>query len=953
MPKLPCPDELWPAFSELLDEVLDLPLSRRAAWLAALGPEHAEVVPWLSKVMAADGNVTGAGFMNTLSAEPLEDSDFSPGQSVGPYLLERRLGDGGMGEVWLATRSDGTLTRRVALKLPHRYLFAGVLRRRFERERDILAALSHPNIAHLYDAGVDDQQHPFLAMEWVDGVSLGEHCANLKVPLQSRLDLFLQILDAVGYAHGRLIAHRDIKPSNILVTREHSIKLLDFGIAKLLTGAASDGATQLTQADTRLATPDYAAPEQLAGEAVTVAVDIYALGVVFYELLSGGRPFPRHFRRAGELPPPRASAHIRSGFAVSVGGMTERQLRRALSGDLDAIAAKALETRAADRYQSAAEFAADIHNSLAHRPIAARRVGVPLLTAKFLRRHWLGAAMSFSLLLALIGGSAGIAWQALRVEREAQRATTIKNFLIDVFRASDPRIAEGKPRGEITARELLDISADRIDSSFALEPETQIELLGVTADIYRELDETRRSSKLYARESELARGHYGANDPHTIDGLLGEAWNANIDADYTRALALVAQVDPLIRAARLDTSASRARWYMVRGEALSSDAERHTEARHDLEQAAELFSQTAPNDPLYPDVLIDLGATALEESQFAISAGYYRRAISAALSNRESGGDLLLANAGLALALKDQGDFAGAASAFAKGTATAERSYGRASRSYWAIASDWAKFRYDRGEREPALNAFAVLIDTLPKSREAFRSASDAIEGAQVLRKYGRILATDGQGATAIAYLQRAQTMAKTSALHTIDAVRFEFDLAKAYEAGNLDAEARAAYLDVIRQFAGKGGGAAPLAIAQERFGRFLLRHEDFDGARLQFEESLRLSTGRVTEAALLAQAGLSAVAAARADPRIAGEASLRAMAQLEQLDGFYDIRIQPYVWQVRARALKLGGDLPAARALAQRALEAERRYYGPESVDRRSTEVLVQEIDRLAQPHP
>src|SRR5208283_2832525 len=288
MTKLPCPPELWPAFSALLDEALELAESERPRWLSALGAEHAAVRPWLVRVIARDGNTVRAGFMESPST-PDPAPEFSAGQVIGPYVLERPLGSGGMGEVWLAARRDGMLNRQVALKLPYSHIIAGVLRRRFERERDILAALSHPHIAQLYDVGLAESKYPYLSMEWVDGVELNQHCAAAKLTLDHRLDLFLQILDAVGYAHGRLIAHRDLKPSNILVTKQGRIKLLDFGIAKLLSTEADSGSTQLTRIGSCMATPGYAAPEQLAGEPITAAVDLYALGVVLHELLTGGR----------------------------------------------------------------------------------------------------------------------------------------------------------------------------------------------------------------------------------------------------------------------------------------------------------------------------------------------------------------------------------------------------------------------------------------------------------------------------------------------------------------------------------------------------------------------------------------------------------------------------------------------------------------------------------------
>jgi tetratricopeptide (TPR) repeat protein len=426
--------------------------------------------------------------------------------------------------------------------------------------------------------------------------------------------------------------------------------------------------------------------------------------------------------------------------------------------------------------------------------------------------------------------------------------------------------------------------------------------------------------------------------------MLGEAWNANINADYPRALTLLAQSDPLIRAAGLDGSAFRARWYMVKGEALAADAGKREEAEKSLAVAAQLFAAAAPDHPLYPDVLIDLGAMALEDFRFAASADYYRRALSVGTQNPELSGKVLLANAGLALALKNQGDFAGAQAAFSAGTASAERSYGRDSRSYWAIASDWARFRYDRGEREPALDAFASLVAALPTSRDKYRSASDALEGSQVLRKFGRCLATDGQGARAIELLLLAQELGRTSALHTIDAVRLKFDLAKAYEAGGRPEEARIAYREVLEQFRVQGS-ALQRAIAEERFGRFQLRQGELEGAASQFEAVLKASGESTTEPALYARAGLAALAVRRGDAGTAMKESEQALAGLKSLQGLYDVRIEPYVWSVRARALRLGGDQAGAREFAARSLDAIRRYFDQSSPERGDADALSREV--------
>jgi serine/threonine-protein kinase len=946
MIKLPCPPELWPAFSTLLDEALALPDEELARWFAALGPEHAAVRPYLAKVMATSSVALERPFARPVSLGEAVAGEFAKGQVVGGYLLEQRLGRGGMGEVWLASRQDKTPNRRVALKLPHSSLLAGIPRRRFERERDILAALSHPHIAQLYDAGVADSEHPYLAMEWVDGVSIVEHCAQEKLSIERRLELFLQILDAVGYAHGRLIAHRDLKPNNILVTREGQVKLLDFGIAKLLSSETGHGATELTQMGNCVATPAYAAPEQLAGEPVTAAVDLYALGVILFELLSGGRAF-RETRRPSidRAIVPRPSAQIQPGHAAAMAGLNNRQVRRLLTGDLDAIAVKALQADPAHRYQTAEAFALDIRNSRDHRPITARHISVTSLVLRFVRRHWLGVGLSSALALALVGGIAGVTWQEIRAERETRRATAIKDFLIGVFRASDPRIAADKPRGEITARELLDISAGRIETGFAQTPETQLELLGVTADIYRELDETKRSTALYARETQLARKYYGVGEAHTIDGLLGQAYNANVDGDTAAALRFLDQVDPLIRSAGLDNTVVRARWSMIRGEALAGNAAEVSKAESSLESAVALFSRVAPRDSFYPSALIDLGALALERSAFLTAAAYYRRAASAIATNAQSEGTLLYADSGLALALKNLGDFNGAAAAFADGTNVALRTYGRDSQSYWAIASDRAKFRYERGERQAALQDFADLVQALPLERAAFRNASVALEASQVLRKYGHCLAVDGQGARAVQMLERAHDLLQTSASHTSDPAHLLLDLGRAYEAGGQLQEARDAFMTAIGKMEKQHAPAAQMAGARERWARFLLSQGDLEAAYTQYMEVLRLSEGHRTEPAVLAETGLAAIALARNDVQDALQASEAAVAHLSQLEGYYDIRVEPYAWQIHAKALLLSGNVVNARGFASRSRDAVAKYYDPGSSQVREAEALMQRV--------
>src|SRR5262245_24312658 len=297
MPSSPGNSDPWDVLNRLLDEALDLPASERDRWLEGLPAEHASLKTRLRELLALAGTSAEPLISPTIPKVALEpegeEADGGPHAAkdvVGPYRLVRRIGVGGMGTVWLAERSDGLITRPVALKLPLLAFQRGAFAERVAREREILAGLNHPNIARLYAAGVALDGQPYLAIEYVEGRSIDQHCRENNLPLEARLRLFLQVARAVAHAHEKNVVHRDIKPTNVLVTPEGEVRLLDFGIAKLLEGGLGRE-TQLTKMVGRAFTPDYASPEQIRGDPVTTASDVYSLGVLLFELLTGVRPY--------------------------------------------------------------------------------------------------------------------------------------------------------------------------------------------------------------------------------------------------------------------------------------------------------------------------------------------------------------------------------------------------------------------------------------------------------------------------------------------------------------------------------------------------------------------------------------------------------------------------------------------------------------------------------------
>ena len=511
------PASLWPEVSKGFDEALGLARDARADWLRQLRSERSEIAAHIECLLDAHER-TGADdplaavpsqlLANAIAAQkPARTAALEAGRMVGPYRLVAPLGEGGMASVWLAEQTVN-MQRRVALKIPHHGLEDAVAAAsRYAKERDVLASLEHAHIARLYDAGVSAEGLPYLAMEWIDGITICRYADEHRLDVAKRVALFRQVLEAVRFAHARLVIHRDIKPSNILVTAEGQVKLLDFGIAHLLERS---GDVDIGAGDARALTPECASPEQLAGGALGTTSDVYSLGVVMYELLCGQRPYhldvlgARDARswhdalmKAIVLPPSRLA--IEKAIA-SARQATPRLLQRRLAGDLDAIVLKALQKEATSRYESVESLGAELDRWQRGWPVQARRATPRYLAGRFLLRHrvevattaavavalavGLGLAAGTVIAIVLALGLGGALWLARQARQEARKAQAVQDFVIRLFTASDPEHARGR---EVSAKELLDRGAKRLDTELQDQPTVLARLHQEIGRIYVQL----------------------------------------------------------------------------------------------------------------------------------------------------------------------------------------------------------------------------------------------------------------------------------------------------------------------------------------------------------------------------------------------------------------------------------------------------------------------------------
>ena len=525
----------WQRVSGHLDRALDLPPPERDACLAELRAADPETAADVESMLAEHRVLSAEGFLDIAASLPSPDPPLA-GITIGAYTLVSPVGHGGMGTVWLAERSDGRFEGQAAVKLLNTALVGRSAEERFKREGTILARLTHPHIARLIDAGVTAGGRPYLVLEHVAGRHINQYCNDERLGIEQRIRLLIDVLAAVAHAHANLVVHRDLKPSNVMVTRDGQVKLLDFGIAKLLEAndQVSDPSA-LTMDAGHLLTPKHAAPEQVTGGRITTATDVYSLGVLLYELLSGAHPTsvdartPAGFVKAiTDTEPTPLSAAVRASMEPEAvnrladeRATTPDRLRRMLRGDLDTILGKALKKNPAERYVSAAEFADDLRRYLDDEPIAARPDASVYRAAKFVRRHRhvLAAAMAGVLLVVLL-----IAFYTVRLKAErdrarlqADKAAKVSELLTGLFTGADPYRTPGEK--DPTVRNLLDSGAERIARELADQPELQAEMFTVIGRTYERMGLRARALPLLEQAVAIGRRALGPEHVHLAQSL--------------------------------------------------------------------------------------------------------------------------------------------------------------------------------------------------------------------------------------------------------------------------------------------------------------------------------------------------------------------------------------------------------------------------------------------------
>jgi len=926
--------ERWAAAATLFERLAEAPAAERDTVLYRLASEAPEVHELVLRMLRADltgDPVLDRGIENL--AHLIEDAGTAIareesaaqaiGRRMGPYRIIREAGRGGMGIVYLAERDDPQFHQVVALKCLPSSLASADMMSRFLRERRILAALQHPNIAQLHDGGFTDTGEPYFAMEYVEGEPITDYCDARRLTVDDRLHLFLTVCDAVQYAHQHLTVHRDLKPSNVLVTSDGHVKLLDFGIAKLLDDpiARRDPETITTHA----LTPEYASPEQLRGDAVTAASDVFSLGVLCFELLTGRRPFPSEpgplgtIRAVLDADPARASVAAAEAVRDARGTVAEdtigraaarssspSSLRRRLRGDLDTILEKTLHKEPGERYASVQALADDVRSHLAGRPVLARPQSRYYRTAKFTRRHRIGVAATAALAASLLIGISATAWQARRAQRErdaaqaeAAKAQRVTEFLVDIFGAADPATARGR---DPTAREILERGAKQIETELASEPVIQATVRRAIGRIYFSLGDYARAGSLIERsladhERLLPPGHAEIADDLQALATVARFVGGPADSLYEVLLAMrrgsLAPDDPKIAFALHGLAETR-----------RSDTTEMPDTL--LRQAIAILERSPGHEGAAADAVYSLGFLHHSRGMYAVAESLYHEALT---RKRAFHGDdhpsTLVTMSNLGWLLQLRGDYDGADSLLRRVLATRRRVLGDRHTGVASTLAGLGEVAHRRGNGAEAEQFFA---QALAIQREHFAAGSVPIVGS--LTMIATTQAAQGKWAQAHATFREAIAQLKAAGQPDGTAMaRLLNNRAGIYEQAGQHATALTEFRrawDMYRAHAGEDHAFS--ATAQGNVGTQLLVLDSLAEA----ESVLRDALGKLERAYSKEHVTLGQVLISLGTVELRRGSLTDAEATLRRALTIVEANLPPRHWRVAMAKLRLGRCLAA-----------------------------------------
>jgi len=692
----------WKEIERVFHEALAQPPARRHEYLKSACGGDDELRLEVQGML--DAHVSDPDFLETPVGDVSALGDLSDlgGPSgtgtIGPYTVVRPLGAGGMGEVYLARQDTEAFSRTVAIKVVKRSMDTDEVLRRFELERRILASLAHPNIAQLHDAGATEDGRPYFVMEFVDGERIDRFADRRGLSVDDRLHLFRTVCEAVQHAHQKLIVHRDIKPGNVLVREDGVVKLVDFGIGRLLSPDEGDTA-QATRTRARRLTPDYASPEQIRGEPATTSADVYSLGVLLFELLTGRSPWPRDTESDEQRLDRTTTAPQRPSVAVaSVEAMeaaARRQRARRLSGDLDNVVLKSMHPDPGRRYPSVAALSDDLGRHLGGLPVAARGDSFSYRSAKFVRRNAWSVSTAAAVVIGLIAVTATTSVQSRRIARERDKAQEVQSFLLETFGASS---ADGSSGDSTTVRQLLDGQAATVRTAYSADDELRAEMLAVLADAYERLGLLGDAEALSREALDERRRLHARDHPDVASTLNLLGWIRHEQGSSDEAVKLLTE--------------SVAMWRGV------ADAETDGLARalNDLGSVYDQLGRIDDAEPLLREAL------ALRRAR----GGPFDRGIAVTSSN-------------LATLMYRRGDYMAADSLGSAALEVLRRTVGPDHQRTFVAQSNLATFRWVAGDLD---GAAAMYEDLLARQRQldggrSARTASAMVTYASLLRARG------------------------------------------------------------------------------------------------------------------------------------------------------------------------------------------------------------------------